>query len=67
MKNRKFEIPAELLAEFAEMLSERGIENQLDGTTEDNDVIVSIFYDPSEREAVLELMEWYEENVEEED
>jgi hypothetical protein len=64
MKKRTFEIPAEQLAEFAEMLSDRGIENEIDGKTENDEIIINVYYDPGEREFILELIEWCEENIE---
>lgn len=67
MKNKKFEIPSESMADFAEALAESQLENEICGKDDDENIIVKVYYEPEERKQMLELMEWVEENIEEED
>jgi len=66
MKTKKFEIPSDLMAEFAELLSDSCLENEISGRADEN-IIVSVNYEPEERQQLYELLEWYDDNVEEED
>ena len=63
MKNKKFEIPSESMADFAEALAECQLENEICGKDDDENIIVKVYYEPEEREQMLELMEWVEENI----
>ena len=65
MKTKKFEIPSDLMPEFAEALSESGLENEISGREDDN-IIVNVNYEPEERPQLYELLEWYDDNVEDE-
>jgi len=67
MKNKKFEIPSESMADFAEVLADSQLENEICGKSDDNTMIVKVYYEPEEREQMLELMEWVEENIEEDE
>ncbi|MEI6765060.1 MAG: hypothetical protein WCM76_05420 [Bacteroidota bacterium] len=68
MKKKSFEIPASELAGFAELLQETGLRNEIAGKGEEDDnIIINIFYQPDERQAVYELMEWVDDNIGTED
>ena len=63
MKTKNFEIPADSLADFADLLSQLKLDNEIKGKNEEEEVIINVFYKPSEREKILDLIEWVEENV----
>lgn len=62
MKKQTFEIPSESIVDFSEALVESQLENEICGTDDDN-VIVRVYYEPEERVQMLELMEWVDENI----
>lgn len=66
MKKRKFEVTPEQMADFAELISELELVNEIAGKTDDGDIIVNVFYEKDDSDKVLELMEWLDE-VETED
>ncbi|MEI7595918.1 MAG: hypothetical protein WCK02_17855 [Bacteroidota bacterium] len=55
------------MAEFAEVLSKVGLDNEIKGTNEDNEVLINVFFKPSQRESILDLIEWVDEHVSYED
>jgi len=67
MKKRTFEIPADSMADFAEVLAESNLENEICGKNENDDIIVKVYYDAEDKEQIFELVEWYEENIDSED
>jgi hypothetical protein len=67
MKKKTFEIPVENILEFAELVVENELANEITGTTDDDEIIFEVQYEPSEREAVFTLTEWYENTVLEEE
>ena len=50
MKKRTFEIPADSMADFAEVLAESNLENEICGKNENDDVIVKVYYDAKDKE-----------------
>lgn len=61
MNLRKFEVPAEFVGEFAEMLAERRLVNEVKGTNNEGDVIIEVAYTSNQKSEVYDLMEWCEE------
>ena len=57
MKTRTFEVPAEQMSEFAEIIGNHELDNDIKGINDDNDIIVDVYYEADERLAVFELME----------
>lgn len=57
MKTRTFEVPAEQMAEFAEIIGNHELDNDIQGVNDDNEIIVDVYYKSEERLAVFELME----------
>ncbi len=57
MKTRTFEVPAEQMSEFAEIIGNHELDNDIQGVNDDNEIIVDVHYEPGERLAVFELME----------
>ena len=67
MKKRKFEVTAEQMPDFAAILSEVGLENEIAGATEDGDIIINVYYEKADSSKVLQLMEWLDEPESDED
>ena len=64
MKTREFYVPVDSMIEFAEMLDEKEISNTIIGVSEDDEIIVTVSYDKSEREAIFDLEDLLEEDDE---
>ncbi len=63
MKSKKFEVPQDLICEFAEKLVELELVNRI--VSSDNDVVtIEVRYEAQEKEVLYDLIEWYDENVE---
>ncbi|MFZ4521082.1 MAG: hypothetical protein ACOYNC_05225 [Bacteroidales bacterium] len=63
MKKKKFEVPQDLMSEFAEKVVELELVNRIVGV-EDDIVTIEIRYEAQEKEVIYDLIEWYDENVE---
>ena len=40
MKSRTFEVPVDIMGQFAEIMNENEFDNTIEGTNEDGDIIV---------------------------
>ena len=49
--------------EFAGQLTDLELSNEIIGTTDDDEIVVEVSYEPEERSSVFDLTEWYEDNV----
>lgn len=70
MRRKEFEVPTEVMAEFADALQEHGLNNSLQCSNEDGEIVVQIEYDTDDREAVLllsEMIDDYRKEKEEEE
>ncbi len=65
MKSKEFNVPADLIVEFAEVLTENELVHAITGTTADDEIIIEVDYEKSERQAIFELMELLEEEDDE--
>ena len=63
----QFNVPADSIVEFAEILSENGLTNEIVGTTEDDELTVEVHFDKTEFDAVEQLVDLVEVEYEEED
>lgn len=57
MRTKQFEIPIELIAEFAEVLSNNELNNSINGVNEEGEILITVAYEKEERETVFELSE----------
>jgi hypothetical protein len=57
MKTRTFEVPTEQMPEFAEIIGNNELDNDIQGINDDNEIIVDVYYEPDDRLAVFELTE----------
>jgi capsular polysaccharide biosynthesis protein len=55
MRKVEFNVPTEVITEFAEELTNRDVSNSIIGTTEDDEIIIEVEYEKSESDAVDEL------------
>jgi len=70
MRERIFEVPVDLMTEFAEILDTQGMDNVIEGVTEDGDIEVRVDYEPEQKQAINkihDMIDEYNENREDED
>ncbi len=63
----EFTISTDSIIEFAAILTENELENEIIGTTDDNELIVAVHFEKSEFDAVVQLEELVESSEEEEE
>ncbi len=64
MKTKIFEVPSELLPEFSGLLAELELVNEIQGTNNDDEIIVEVSYGTKQKEALSELSDWLEDALE---
>jgi capsular polysaccharide biosynthesis protein len=57
MRKAEFEVPSEVMAEFADELASRNLTNTVTGTNEEGEVIVEVQYERDEAKEVDQLEE----------
>jgi hypothetical protein len=57
MRKAEFNVPSEVMAEFAQAMAERNLTNTITGSTEDGKIIIEVEYDKDETDEVDELEE----------
>ncbi|MBS1634314.1 MAG: hypothetical protein JST26_00230 [Bacteroidetes bacterium] len=71
MKTKEFEVPSDLITEFAGALADHNLTNEINGVNEDGEILIEVSYNKNERAAVFELTEllddYYEESEESEE
>ncbi len=55
MRKAEFAVPSEVMAEFANEMAERDLDNKVVGTSEDDEILVEISYEKEETQVVDEL------------
>ena len=55
MRKAEFAVPSEVMAEFANELAERDLDNKVVGTSEDDEILVEVSYEKEETQVVDEL------------
>lgn len=61
MKSRIFNVPADSIIEFAELIGDNELEGVIIGTNDDDEIGISVEYDPEEdSEAILNMIEYIE-------
>lgn len=65
MRHVTFEVPAEVIGDFTEKLTEFELENAIVGKNEDGEILIEVLYDKSESEEIDALEEYLEELVDE--
>lgn len=71
MRTKEFEVPNDFIVEFAEALAEHGLTNEINGVTEQGEILIEVSYEKDERASVFALTEllddYYEDEEESED
>jgi hypothetical protein len=65
MRTKQFDVPADTIVEFAEVLEENEMRNSILGVNSEGEIQVEVEYDREERSGILELMELMDEEDEE--
>ena len=68
MRTKEFEVPTDIIIEFAEALAEHELTNEINGVTEEGDILIEVSYEKPDRAnvfALTELLDDYYENEEE--
>jgi len=55
MRKAEFAVPSEVMAEFANEMAERELDNKVVGTSEDDEILVEVTYEKEETKSVDEL------------
>ena len=55
MRKAEFAVPSEVMAEFANEMAERDLDNKVVGTSEDDEILVEVSYEKEETQVVDEL------------
>ena len=67
MRTKEFKVPAEIIAEFSDALAENNIDNEIQGTNEEGEIIIQVSYEKEEREGVFALTEIIDDYFDEEE
>jgi len=70
MRKAEFAVPSEVMAEFANEMAERELDNKVVGTSEDDEILVEVTYEKEETKSVDELeaiLDNLREQIEDED
>lgn len=68
IRTKEFQVPSDFIEEFAEALAENELTNEINGVTEDGEILIEVSYEKEERAAVFaltELLDDYYDNEEE--
>ena len=68
IRTKEFQVPSDFIEEFAEALAENELTNEINGVTEDGEILIEVSYEKEERAAVFaltELLDDYYDDVEE--
>lgn len=63
MKKRTFNVAVDSIVEFCEVLESNELSNEITGVTDDDEIIIEVSYDSSERAAIFELIEITDDDV----
>ena len=68
MKSRTFNVPEELIIEFAEVLEKYDLPNSIEGTTDDGEIVIEVDYEDKQRKIIHQLNDLIDDfNEEDED
>ena len=49
MRTKEFEVPTDFIIEFAEALAEHELTNEINGVTEEGDILIEVSYEKQKR------------------
>jgi hypothetical protein len=70
MRSRTFDVPLDVMGDFAQMVDDNELSNEIDGVADNGDIIVTVDYEPYEKRAIEnihELIDRYNDTREEEE
>lgn len=70
MRTRNFELPADLITEFAKLMEKHELDNVIEGVTEDGEIQISVDYEADEKkiiERIHDMIDRYHDDEEEEE
>lgn len=70
MRSRTFEVPVDLMVDFAQIIDQYELDNVIEGVTEDNDIEVRVDFQPNQRNVIskiVDLIDEFKENNYDED
>ena len=67
MRTKEFEVPTDFITEFAEALAEHELTNEINGVTEEGDILIEVSYEKNERANVFALSELLDDYIESEE
>jgi hypothetical protein len=70
MRSRTFDVPLDVMGDFAQMVDDNELVNEIDGVADNGDIIVTVDYEPYEKkiiEIIHELIDRYNDTREEEE
>lgn len=63
----EFNVPIDVMVEFAEILAEKELTNEILGTSDDGEIIIEVHFEKAEFDAVQELTDLVELDEDEEE
>jgi hypothetical protein len=70
MRSRTFDVPLDVMGDFAQLVGDNELVNEIDGVADNGDIIVTVDYEPYEKkiiENIHELIDRYNDTREEEE
>ena len=67
MRHRNFEVPEDLIGQFAKAMGDHDLENVIEGVNEDGDIIVTVDYEPEQKEIINKISDTIDEYNDSED
>jgi hypothetical protein len=64
---KEFCVPSGSVKEFSDLLVENELVNEIIDSTDNDEVIIEVNYRSSQKGAILDLIEWLDENITEDD
>lgn len=55
MKSRTFEVPLDVMGDFAKVMDDNGFDNLIEGVVENGDIIVRVDYEADQRDVINEI------------
>ena len=62
MKNRKFYVTIDNMVDFCEVIESNQLSNEIVGVSENEEIIIEVSYESTERSAIFELIELTDED-----
>ena len=57
MRTRNFEVPTDLITEFAQIMEDHELDNVIEGVTEDGEIEISVDYEPAQNKVIEQIHE----------